>query len=265
MAGTESRDSPTARALEVLQSVAARAQPVAMSELAAALDIPPPTVHRIAMHLEELGYLRRALNSKRFVVGPRLAKLGLNAIAAHAQDAPRHAILQRVADVVGEHCAISVVQQNEVLVIDSVQASRLGHPGGLRFIPGGRTPLHCTSTGKLFLAYLSDPEQRRLLRALHLQRYTDKTIVDKKELVGKLKIIRKLGWASTSEEYLLGVAGCGVPIFGRQGDFLASVSITVPIAHMTLAEMQGHIPVLQHAARDLTPLFNNFENDDEAS
>ncbi|HEV3157764.1 MAG TPA: IclR family transcriptional regulator [Candidatus Baltobacteraceae bacterium] len=250
----EIRLTPTARALDVLQCVAQRAKPVSMTEIATALCLPPPTVHRIVLQLEELGYLQRALGSKRLVIGPSLAQLGLQATIAHFQGAPRHAILQAVAEKVGEHCAIGIVYKNEVLYVDSVQATRLAHLGGLRFVPGGRAPLHCTSTGKLFLAHLDKDVLQELLRVLKLERFTEMTIIDKSDFLSELATIRKRGWAFTNEEYLPGVVGCCVPVFGPRKEFIAGVSITVPVARIHFADLKQHVPMLQSAAKELSRL-----------
>ena len=246
--------TPTARALDILQCVSQRAKPVSMTEIAVALNVPPPSVHRIVLHLEGLGYLRRAFGSKRLIIGPLLAQLGLQAVAAHFLDAPRHAVLQALAEKVGEHCSIGVVYENEALYVDSVQATRIAHLGGLRFVSGGRAPLHCTSTGKLFLAHLAEDALQELLRVLRLERYTQMTIVNKNDLLKELATTKRRGWACTNEEYLPGVAGCGVPIYGAQKEFVAAASITVPVARMSFADMKRHIPTLQSAAKELSRL-----------
>ena len=51
-------------------------------------------------------------------------------------------------------------------------------PFGLRFEPGSRVPLHCTSMGKLFLSQLPDKKRALLLRSIPLYRYTENTITD---------------------------------------------------------------------------------------
>jgi IclR family transcriptional regulator, acetate operon repressor len=256
---SENRPTPTARALDVLQCVAGHEKPLAMTDIASTLRLPPPTVHRIVSHLEELGYLRRALGSKRLVIGPLLGRLALQVNKLQFQDTPRHAVLQAVAEKVGEHCAISIVANNEVLVVDSVQAARIADLGGLTFVPGGRSPLHCTSTGKLFLAHLADDALQQLVRVLKLERYTPRTIVDKGAFLKELATIRKRGWAFTDEEYLPGVAGCSVPIFRSQNEFIAGVSMTFPVARMSFAEMKQHVPTLQAASKELSRLIERAE------
>ena len=65
-------------------------------------------------------------------------------------------ILRRVAEETGETVSIAALDREEVLVLDCADAH-----SDLRVVSekGSRLPLHCTSQGKLLLAYL--PEVRR--------------------------------------------------------------------------------------------------------
>ena len=52
------------KALRVLEVVAARRRPLSIAEIAAALDMPQPTAHRIVGTLERLGFVGRELGPK---------------------------------------------------------------------------------------------------------------------------------------------------------------------------------------------------------
>ncbi len=68
-----------------------------------------------------------------------------------------------MADQIGEQCEIGVVRENEVAYVDSVESNQ---PQGLQFDPGGTAPLHCTSTGKIYMSRLPLAARRKLLGAL---------------------------------------------------------------------------------------------------
>ena len=68
----EPRDQPIDRAFAILAALASVARPASMTELAALCGVPVPTVHRFAAQLEERGLVKRALGSKKLLVGPAL-------------------------------------------------------------------------------------------------------------------------------------------------------------------------------------------------
>jgi len=61
----------------------------------------------------------------------------------------------------------------------------------LRFEPGSRVPLHCTSMGKLFLSQLPEKKRALLVRSIPLYRYTENTITEAAKLEADLEAIRK--------------------------------------------------------------------------
>ncbi|HEX5628523.1 MAG TPA: helix-turn-helix domain-containing protein, partial [Usitatibacteraceae bacterium] len=90
------------KALRVLEEVAARRHPLAVAEIATALDLPPPTAHRIVAALERLGFVGREPGRRRVIEGERLVRLGLDALQAAAGSGTRHAILAALARKTGE-------------------------------------------------------------------------------------------------------------------------------------------------------------------
>ena len=70
------------KALRVLETVAARRRPLSIAEIAAALDLPQPTAHRIVGSLEKLGFVGREPGRRRIVEGARFVRLGLDVLRA---------------------------------------------------------------------------------------------------------------------------------------------------------------------------------------
>jgi IclR family acetate operon transcriptional repressor len=236
------------RALEFLDYVSRARRPVSTSEVAKALQLTLPTAHRMAVQLQNEGYLRRAFSSKKLVVGPRLARFAANVTAAWLNDAPRHAVLQALTDEVGEQCELGILQQNQIVYVDG---GRTAVPASLQFQPGLHAPLHCTSIGKLFLASLSDDALRKLLGSRKLTRFTPETIVEPKLLAREIETVRANGFAMTNEEYVLGVVGCGVPVRGPDKQIAAGLSLSVPQARVAFAALPKFIPALKKAATRL--------------
>jgi DNA-binding IclR family transcriptional regulator len=93
----------------------------------------------------------------------------------------------------------------------------------------GRTmPAHCTSTGKVLLARLSEAELRQLFPREKLERITSHSIVSRTELEAELSRIRERGYAVNREESEEGVASVAVPIPTRAPGLRLALNVAAP-------------------------------------
>ncbi|MCP3463533.1 IclR family transcriptional regulator [Bradyrhizobium sp. CCGUVB23] len=246
---TDSLEGPLGRALAVIEFIASRHRAVTIAEVADALDLPIATTHRITSNLERQGLLQRSLTSKRLLIGNKMLLLGASAVGAGLRTATRHAILQRVSEKIGEQCEIGVVRDNLVSYVDSV---RKKPSTGLQFDPGASVPIHCTSTGKIYLSQLARRARETLIRSLTLHAYTERTITDPDDLLEIVERTRERGWAKSNEEFVKGVVGCAVPIFGPDQMLLACVGISAPVARITFEDLDDIISILKDASSELS-------------
>ncbi|MEY9758022.1 IclR family transcriptional regulator [Bradyrhizobium yuanmingense] len=240
-----STDGPLDRAFAIIGYVASQTRAASVADIAAALSLPLPTAHRLIGNLEQRGLLQKAVGTKRYVVGNQMVTLSARVIGAAFRTARRHAVLRAVAAEIGEQCEIGVVRDNVVAYVDSVRVSQ---PQGLQFNPGEAAPLHCTSTGKIYMSRLPERAREKLCHALTLTRYTETTIVDVEHLMKVLDETRKRGWAKTNEEYVRGVVGCAVPILSPDRELIACLGVSVPVARVSFTELNRFIAPLQKAA-----------------
>jgi IclR family acetate operon transcriptional repressor len=249
---------PTVKAVAILEAMATARRPLGVSELGVLLGLPKPTAHRIVRMLESEGLLQREPGSRRYVPGARMVQLGFGIVAASMLRAPRHAILEALSQQIGETCNFGVMAGSHAVYLDRVESA---WPFGLRFEPGSRVPLHCTSMGKLFLSQL--PAQRRslLLNSIPLYRYTETTITDPARLETELEKIRSTQVSIDNQEFLAGVVCVAVPISDPSGQPVAAVAVSAPLARMSVQQGLQHVPLLQAAAKKLTVTIDAEEND----
>lgn len=232
----------------ILETAARMRRPVGVTELAALLDVSKPTMHRLARQLERDGFLQRELRGRLRGPGPRLVEFALDVLRYWAETAPRQALMQALSASVGETCNLGVMDGNAVVYIDRVEAK---WPFGLKFEPGSRVPLHCTSMGKLFLSDMPPAKRAVLLQATTLHRYTENTICDAKALDIETSEIKKRGYSIDDQEFLAGVVCLAVPVRNRQGDLCAALAISAPAARLTIGRAMQQIPVMVQTAKQL--------------
>ena len=253
-------DSPLARAFSILEAIGRAGGPISASAVADDVGLPAPTVHRIAVQLERQRLLNRALDSKAFVVAPRLSTLSMALLRSSAYSGPLHAILQKLATEVKEICNVGIQVRDEVMYIDNIPSA---WPLTVHFGVGSRVPLHCTSIGKLFLAQMDKQQRAKLFRAGVLQRFTQRTVTDPRALERILHGIARNGYAITDQEYIDAVVGVAVPIMGSNGRVYAGLSVSAPKSRVSLKDLKGMLPALRSAAQRISAAYLK-ESTDEA-
>jgi len=138
---------------------------------------------------------------------------------------------------------------SHVVYLDRVESA---WPFGLRFEPGSRVPLHCTSMGKLFLSLLPKQKRTMLLRAAPLHPYTANTITDLDALDAELDRIRETGISTDNQEFLAGVVCVAVSVASASGRPAAALAVSAPNARMSLEQALKHVPSLRAAAARLS-------------
>lgn len=244
--------SAALRAVALLEAVANANRPLALTDVVETLRLPKPTVYRMMVLLEQSGLLLREPDGKRYSVGPRLSAFAMSVIMNSVLRAPRHAILERLVQEIGETCNVTMLEDGEVLYLDRVETA---WPLRMHLAPGSRVPLHCTASGKLLLSQLPEKQQSRIIQGLRLERYTENTIVDKKAFKLELERIREQQVGTDSEEFLSGMICVAVPILDPGDEVCASVAVHAPVARMSLERGLSYVPSLQRAAKELSTLF----------
>lgn len=233
------------RGFLLLETIMKAEKPLSSAYLAENLDLPKATVHRIAQQLEEEGLLQRESNGKRFVGGTRLRRLATSILSNAVMTAGRHAILQSLSEELNETVNLTTLDGNEIVYLDRVESN---WPYRIHLPIGSHLPLHCTATGKIFLANMKPSWRQRLLKGTSLKRYTEKTIVDVKEIHRQLKKISQEEVGYDYGEYLEGMVALAVPIKNEDQEVCYSLAIHAPSVRKSVDDLREYLPALREAA-----------------
>lgn len=240
-------DSPSAKVIAVLDAVASR-RVASVSAIASDLAIPTPTIHRIAIELERLGYLQREPGSRHLTVSEPLVSLASNVLLAASGKAVVQAILRKVSEAVGEMCSLGVQVGDEVVYIASAEPQQ---DLMLSFRAGRKAPLYCTSSGRLFLAQLSDEELRTYLEGSRRKAHTSFTRTGTHHIMSDIRAVRAQGYAISNQDYILHIVGAAVPVATPEGKLLAALSVSALNVRAGLEHLRAFVPQLQRAAAEL--------------
>jgi DNA-binding IclR family transcriptional regulator len=246
----------TERALLLLEALAAIGRPATLKELAAAQEIPQATAFRLCHRMEREGYLVREAGVRRYAIGVRLMRLGLDIVRASGPTSTRRQILSDLVATIGETCNLTTLAGNDVLYLDRVETR---WPLRLTLEPGSRVPVHCTASGKLFLAMMPEAQREQLLATVTLSASTSRTIVEKAVLRRELQRIARRGYSTDDEEFLIGLTAVAAPVLDKNGQVLAAVACHAPNARVTLKQLIAQIGTLKTAAARITRTFEITE------
>lgn len=243
--------SSAERSLRLLAELAGTGRALSLADLAARLGLPKATAHRLCAQLLETGFLAREADERYFVVGPALRRLALDTLNHDSVRGLRHVVLEELVERIGETCNLTTLDGASVLYLDRVEARR---PWRLTLDVGAHVPLHCTASGKLFLALMPAATREVLLAQLPLPRLTDTTIDSAQALRAECEQIARQGYAVDREEFIPGLIALGVPVLDEQGRARAAIAVHAPSARLTLDAALGQLGALQEAAAKMRGL-----------
>lgn len=236
------------RALAVVETLLEADHPIGLQEIAARLDLPRQTAHRIINQLIDAGLVQRQLDKDRIAPGPRMRRLSLDTLYYSHRTGPMHALLQDLAEKTGETCNFGVLDGDKVLLLDRVESH-----WSLRIHSevGKRLDFHSSSIGKLLVAYLPKERRHRLITARPLKRYTSFTFTEEAELEAEFATIRRRGYSMSNQGTMLGMFSTAAPIREPGGRVIAGLACQVPLMRMSLevAEQTLIQPLMETAER----------------
>ena len=250
-AGRVLSGSSAERSLRLLALLADEGRPLSLAELAARLALPKGTAHRICLQLIESGFLARDVDERHFSVGPALRQLAFATLNHGVVRGLRHEVLAQLVGVIGETCNFTTQDGTEVLYLDRVEAK---WPLRLTLDVGSHVPLHCTASGKLFLALMPAGDREEVIEGLALPRMTPATITAKKALRAECEAIAACGYACDREEFIAGLIAVAVPVTRGPRGARAAIAVHAPTARMALAQALERLPALQTSAERMGQL-----------
>jgi DNA-binding IclR family transcriptional regulator len=249
--GPAQRVQAVDRAIALLKAVAAGERPATAVELADACGLNRSTAWRLLATLEYHGLVERDPVGQRYGVGYAASQLagagGHEALVRRARPT-----LQRFCDATGELVTLAVAQRFELVYVDQVDPPSSIGPHWL----GRPLPLHATSAGKAYLAWLSDAERDAILPA-RLERYTPTTITDRERLETELSQIRRDGYGVCVGETEEFSNGASAPVLDLRARPVAVVNVWGPSQRVTRRRLPALGREALRAAHDIAAGLGN--------
>jgi DNA-binding IclR family transcriptional regulator len=236
-------------AFEILDLLAATSRPAKMTEIAQGVALPKTSVFRLLRTLESIRAVRRDARDKRYRLGPKLDD--------YARISPTARLVHRFLDEAGpilrplnETAQLGVLTGTDVTFVACIDSTK---PVRLVSLVGRTLPAHASATGKAILAFAA-PQQLQIVITAGLPALTERTITDPKILRTELEQIRRLGYATESEESTANLSCLAAPVWGDTAEVVGAITICIPRATLPsnnrFAELRQAV---LDAARSISP------------
>lgn len=241
------------RLLIVLEAMAEAGVPVTPTEVNLQLGLPKPTIHRLFTTLETEGFIQREIDGRGYSPGFRLRKMSTGILSSLRIRTARVAILNKLAEQIGETCNIAIPDRDAMVYLDRVETK---WPLRIQLPVGTRVPFYCTASGKMYLSSLDRRHLRNYAKSTNLTAKTGTTLTDPDCLIDEILKVQELGYSTDNGEFMEGMIAVAVPITEGSGRLVSTLSVHAPAQRLSLNDAIGYVDKLREAAQGLSSLIS---------
>lgn len=234
------------RALDILLCFSGTEMELGLSEISKKVGLHKSTVHRLLASLENKGFIRRNPQTDKYRLGWSILELVSNVYQSDDLGSIVVPEMTRLRDLVGETISLYIRVGMERIRTQAVESTQ---PVRRVANIGQRLPLYVGASGKILLAWTDSKVMNDILEDPHWPQD-----LPKKEFIATLAKTVENGYAISIEEREPGASAVAVPIFGRDGQIVAALSVSGPLDRFTPEAVERFIPAAQQTAQIISKM-----------
>lgn len=235
-------------ALRILNSFSVYETEKRVTQISKELDLPKSTVSRLLQTLLQEGYVKKNYDSGKYSLGTKILSLYGSLMANMQVVKESHPILEALAKETSESIQLAQRENSYVVYTDQVKSN---YPMQIYSHIGLMNPIHCTSSGKVLLAYENEEVIDTILNG-KLKIYTASTIVDPKVLRKELDKVKIQGYCITKNEFIDGIVAIAAPVRDYNKKVIAAVSLVGPVQRINGDKVNSYTNKVLKAAQDIS-------------
>lgn len=223
-----------AKGLAVIETFTAERPRQSIAEVAAASGLDRATARRCLLTLAHQGYAD--WDGKFFTLTPRVLRLGTACLATMPLPQIVQPLLDRLSEAIGESSSVCILDGAEIVYVARAAQTKVM---SIALMPGSRLPTHCTSMGRVLLAWRPEAEARAMLGPGPLEARTPLTLTEPKDVMAELVRIRAQGHAINDQEVEMGLRSIAVPLMDAHGRVVAAANVGVAASRASVEDMRA--------------------------
>ena len=235
------------KAMDIINYIAEQEEEQGATEISEALGYGVSATYHLLNMLKECNMISQNIKTKKYQLSLKLWQLGMTAYHQNHISISLRPYLRQLKDETGETANLTVLDRKQIVYIAQEESDKLIK----MFTKTGATaPLHCTASGKIFLAYKDNERREEILKNYVLEKFTKNTISDKETLYKELEEIKKQGYGFDVEERDDDVSCVAAPIFGPNKEVLACISISGPHTRFTKENKDKWLEIILRISKE---------------
>jgi IclR family pca regulon transcriptional regulator len=236
-----------ARGLEVIRSFDRIHAKQTISQISERTLLARPTVLRLLLTLEELGYVRCRENS--YSLTPKVVDLGMAYISALGLYGAAKPHMEKLSKEVDQSVSLAELDGSDIVYTGRVEVANVIFLG---VTVGARLPSASTALGRILLAAVPDSELHEVLSTPSLSMFIPRNRFTAEQIRPKLELVREQGWAESDEDLQYGVQAIAAPIRGEDGQVVAAIGLGTHTSEVEKGIVrERYLPLLLETARSI--------------
>lgn len=239
-------------AFRILEELSNAHGAVGLSRLASQVGELKPRVYRHLATMKQLGVVFQDARSGGYSLGGKLFTLGEAALEQFDLRLIAAPFLIQLRDLTRQTALLSVPGNGEPVVLSCVEyRDRLA----ITSRPGNRPPPHCSSQGRIALAFADEVARRRVL-AQKLAAFTPHSLTARAAIESRLGQIRERFFEDAADEVRLGINALSAPVFAEADECVGIIGIVGTSAEIPSPPPPPLIRTLHRVAGTLSAELN---------
>ena len=243
------------RALEILQLFMKEKCELSVTQISKELGVHKSTVCRSLETMEARGFVQQNSETGKYWLGLQIYSLGM--LFREQEPLQKLALpyARELAERFNEGVHITELLKirgpyPQQVVLEKIQSQQV-----LNLAPpiGSVSPSYCSASGKCLMAF-SPSGYIDQYDGCELQRFTEHTVTDWKQLKKELAQIRKEGYALDREELEIGLMCIAAPILERDGSIAAAISLSGPVSRIKTGDVPAIIAAVKETAQKISKI-----------
>ena len=236
-----------ARGLEVIRSFDRIHAKQTISQISERTLLARPTVLRLLLTLEELGYVRNQDNL--YSLTPKVVDLGMAYVSALGLYGAAKPHMENLSKEVDQTISLAELDGSDIVYTGRVEVPKIVSVG---VTVGARLPSASTALGRVLLAAVPDSELHVVLSTPSLSMYMPRTRFTAEQIRPRLQTVREQGWAESDEDLQYGVQAIAAPIRGEDGQVIAAIGLGTHTSEIEKGIVrERYLPLLLETARNI--------------
>lgn len=244
------------RAFQILDLACEKGTPISIQDVSTALNCNTNMAFRLLSTIQQTGYLDKDPYTGLYILSVKCLKLTTNSLQSMELRKMAMPYLELLWNQYPKcNINLGVLKNNEVIMVERIETNTSSRT---YFTPGRTIPFHCTGMGKILVSFLPEGQIDEIIKEKGLKKFTENTITKVADIKEELKKVRSKKIGTDRNEFIEGDNCSAAPIFDRNNNVIAAISMSALEQNMTATEMDEAIPQLRETAAKISTMLGYY-------